>query len=420
MKPANPRTVYWIGSFFVGLIFSIVFAANQLYRVQTVGLNPFQLVLVGTALEVTAFLFEVPTGIIADMVSRRLSVIIGTFLFGIGFLVEASFPIFWVIILAQVIWGTAWTFISGAHTAWITDEVGVENVGPVLLRSSQLNMIGHLTGVPFFILLGNINYRVPIFFGGGLFLLLGIYRFLAMPETGFVPAPKEERNTFQEMIHTFRNGINLARMKPILLTFALISIFVGLYSEGYDRLSEAHFIQKFVFPEVPWGGDPIVSWFAGMRILGTFLSLGATEFLKRRLDTTDNARISRILGGIYGLISLGLFVFAWSGDFYLAIAATLLVDTLRSLTDPLIDTWVNQYIESRVRATMLSMTSQLDAFGQMFGGPLVGVIGNLRSIRAALTTSALLILPAVPLYEKTVGQSKEEVNSIDFRRSSPR
>jgi len=60
-----------------------------------------------------------------------------------------------------------------------------------------------------------------------------------------------------------------------------------------------------------------------------------------------------------------------------------------------------------VRATMLSMTAQLDSFGQMIGGPIVGTIGNLRSIRAALTTSAMLILPVVPLYWRTIRQSKE-------------
>jgi len=417
LKHRNPKTVYWIGSFFAGLIFSIVFAANQLYRVQTVGLNPLQLVLVGTALEVTAFIFEIPTGIVADIFSRRLSVIIGTFLFGIGFLVEASFPSFGVIILAQVIWGTAWTFISGAHSAWITDEVGVENVGPVFLRSSQLNTLGHLAGIPLFILLGNISYRLPIIVGGCLFLLLGLYRLIATPETGFIRISRVRQNTWHEMVSTFIHGINLARIKPILLTFAIISVFVGLYSEGYDRLSEIHFIRQFSFPPLPWGGDPIVAWFAGIRVMGNFLALGFTEVLTRRLDTSDNARIARLLSVFYGLISLGLFIFAWSTNFFLAIAASLFVDTIRSLTGPLIDTWVNKYIESKVRATMLSMTSQLDAFGQIFGGPIVGVIGNIRSVKAALSASALLILPAVPLYEKTIHQSREETGSINLAHS---
>jgi len=408
MRRFDAKYVYWTSSLITGLIFSIVFAASQLYRVQTVGLNALQLVLVGTTLEVTAFIFEIPTGIVADVYSRRMSVIIGTFLFGIGFLAEASLPVFGVILLGQVIWGVAWTFISGAHSAWIADEVGVDHVGPVYLRSSQFHRIGNLVGIPLFVWLGNISYRVPIIVGGCVFLALGVFRWLTMPETGFQRTPKDERETWTEMVTTFTSGINLARVKPILRTFAIIAIVLGLYSEGYDRLSEAHFIEQFVFPALPWGGNPIVSWFALLRVFGIFLGLGTTEIVRRRLDTTDSPKVTRALQGIYGLISLGLLGFAWSQNFYLAILATLVVDTARGLTGPLTDTWINKYIDSKVRATMLSMTSQLDALGQMAGGPVVGVIGNLRSIRAALTTSALLILPVVPLYGRTRKQMKSE------------
>ncbi len=411
MKKLDAKTVYWIQSFIVGVIFSTVFAANQLYRVQTVGLDALQLVLVGTALELTAFIFEVPTGIVADVYSRRLSVIIGTFLFGMSFIIEGAFPLFGVIIFAQVLMGIGWTFISGAQSAWITDEVGVENVGPIFLRSSQFHRIGNLIGIPLFVLLGNISYQTAIIVGGVMFLALGMFRLLFMPEEGFTRTPKEERENWKEMVTTFKGGINLARAKPVLLTFAVIAIFVGLYSEGYDRLSEAHFLEQFNFPSLPWGGDPIVSWFAIMRVGTMLLAIGTAEIVKRRLDTADNKKIARILQGIYGLVSLGLLIFAWSRNFYLAILATWLIDTMRSLTGPLIDTWVNKYIESKVRATMLSMTSQLDALGQMVGGPIMGVVGNIHSIRSALTVSALLILPVVPLYGRTIKQHAEPMEN---------
>ena len=77
MEKLNAKFVYLVSNFITGFILSIVFAANQLYRVQTVGLDPLQLVLVGTILEVTCFVFEIPTGVVADVYSRRLSVVIG-------------------------------------------------------------------------------------------------------------------------------------------------------------------------------------------------------------------------------------------------------------------------------------------------------------------------------------------------------
>ena len=48
------------------------YTLDLVYQLQTVGLGPLQLVLVGTMLEVVCLLAQVPTGLIADLISRRL------------------------------------------------------------------------------------------------------------------------------------------------------------------------------------------------------------------------------------------------------------------------------------------------------------------------------------------------------------
>ena len=88
-----------------------------MYAIVSADLDPLQLVLVGTVLEVTTLVFEVPTGVVADMVSRRLSIIVGVFLTGVGFVVWGSFPRFETIIAAQVMWAIGYTFTSGADVA---------------------------------------------------------------------------------------------------------------------------------------------------------------------------------------------------------------------------------------------------------------------------------------------------------------
>ena len=52
------------------------FTLNLVYQIRTVGLGPFELVMVGTVLEVTCLLAQVPTGVIADLYSRRASVMV--------------------------------------------------------------------------------------------------------------------------------------------------------------------------------------------------------------------------------------------------------------------------------------------------------------------------------------------------------
>jgi len=68
-----------------GFFFWVWAAMSALYRIQEVGLNPLQLVLVGTVLEVSAFLFEIPTGVVADTLGRRVS-----YLFSVGVLAATT------------------------------------------------------------------------------------------------------------------------------------------------------------------------------------------------------------------------------------------------------------------------------------------------------------------------------------------
>lgn len=133
----NSYRVYLILTFFSSMCFTLSFTVNLIYQTTVVGLNPLQMVLVGTALEVTTFLFEVPTGVVADVKSRRLSMLIGYVLIGMGFLVEGLFPLFWTVIAAQVLWGIGWTFTSGAEEAWIAVELGEERMGEAFVRGSQ-------------------------------------------------------------------------------------------------------------------------------------------------------------------------------------------------------------------------------------------------------------------------------------------
>ena len=70
MKRLNGYTVFLFEGFVSALLFEMIFTASTLYQVQTIGLNPLQLVLVGTVLETVCFLSQVPTGLLADVFSR--------------------------------------------------------------------------------------------------------------------------------------------------------------------------------------------------------------------------------------------------------------------------------------------------------------------------------------------------------------
>ncbi|MCI0398807.1 MAG: MFS transporter, partial [Chloroflexi bacterium] len=259
-----PYSIYLLTSFAFAVLLQMMAVISAIYCVRAAGLSPLQLVLLGTAFEMAIFLFEVPTGIIADLYSRRLSVIIGYALIGLGFVLEGLIPHFVPILLAQAVMGVGFTFISGAQEAWLADELGEERLTQAYLRAAQVGQAGSLLGILLGIGLGLVALGLPIVLSGLGLVGLSLFLVLFMPETGFRPAPLPERNTWQKMAHTFSHGLQVVRTRPLLLTMLAVAAFYGLSGEGLDRLWEAHFLANFTFPAVG-NLDPLI-WFGVINV----------------------------------------------------------------------------------------------------------------------------------------------------------
>lgn len=402
----NAERIYYLLGATQSLAFAIMFTTYTVYYVQAAGLDPLQLVLVGTVLEVTYFLFEIPTGVVADVYSRRLSIILGVFFLGAGFLVVGLWPVFWVILLGQVISAIGYTFLSGATTAWLADEVGEANVGPVLLRASQIDRVAGLIGVALSAALASIALNWPYITGALLLLVLGFFLAAFMPEHGFKPKPTEERNTVQQMWHGFAAGARVLRATPILLMLLGVEFFMGASSEGFDRLGDAHLLTNFTFPSL--GTLQPVVWFSIIGIAGSVLGFIVIEPLRKRLETLSRnpAQTAWGLLAFDVLTAAAGLMFALTGQFELAVAALLLRGLGFALGEPLFQAWLVQNTQPEVRATLLSMVGQSNALGQMLGGPGLGWLGNAFGLRLALATAALILLPALPFYARAASLSQ--------------
>jgi DHA3 family tetracycline resistance protein-like MFS transporter len=406
----NARSVYLFIEFSASIFFAMLFVVTSLYEATVAGLTPVQLILVGTALEVSAFLFEVPTGIVADVYSRKLSIIIGYVLMGLGFLIEGFFPSFLPILLAQVVWGLGYTFTSGATEAWISDEIGEDDANRLFLRATQVGLFASLIGMGLAVLVGANNVALPIQVGAVGVILIGITLAFIMPETGFHPTPREDRNTWQHMWHTFKQGTDAVRAKPRLMSIIGVGLFYGIYSEGFDRLWVKHLLDTFELPII--FGSNQVAFFAALRVIGTLLAILAVRFVAKRVDTSSPLAIGRAMLIVTGLISLSLLGFALSPLLILSVGLYLAIDLLRRVAGPLQTAWINQKLDSKIRATVHSMFGQVDAIGQVMGGPIVAVVAAFGSAVASLVTSSLLLVPAMFFIRRANSQSVIEAEGM--------
>jgi DHA3 family tetracycline resistance protein-like MFS transporter len=224
-----------------------------------------------------------------------------------------------------------------------------------------------------------------------------------MPETGFHPIPKEDRNNWQHMWHTFNKGVKSVRARPRLMSILGVGLFYGLYSEGFDRLWVKHLLDNFNIPIL--FGNNQVAFFAALRITASFLTILVLHFVEKRVDSGSPLAIGRAMLIVTGLISASMIGFALSPFFALTLILYLIIDVLRDVRNPLNSAWVNQKLDPQTRATVHSMTGQVDAIGQVGGGPLVALVAGMYSVTSAIVASGLLLLPAFPLIAHANRQS---------------
>jgi DHA3 family tetracycline resistance protein-like MFS transporter len=390
------------------LLYMPTWVVMAVYLVQELGLSPLELILMGTAMEAAVFVFEVPTGVLADTYSRRLSLIIGYVGMGAAWMLVAFVSEPWAIVALWALWGVSYTFTSGAYEAWITDEVGIEKVGRLFLQGERVRYAGAVLGLALQVAIGVVSLRAGVIAGGGITFACGLLCILFMPETGFRRRPRSERGSpLTALRSTALSGARYAWAAPVILLLVGVELFMGMSAEAFDRLKEAHFLREVGLPAVG-DLDPVV-WFGIFWLAGMVLGFFAIGRVLRRFERGGRKVVTTSLF-VFTLMELAaMLVFALTGSIWVAIAALLGVFLARDLTGPLYTIWLNEQItDSSVRATVLSISGQANAIGQAGGGPVLGAIGNVWGIRAALTVGALVIAPALALYARAIAHDGRE------------
>ncbi|NGT60633.1 tetracycline efflux MFS transporter TetA(P) (plasmid) [Clostridium perfringens] len=410
---------YLLFSAIAAMCFSLVATVMVVYHIEIVHLNPLQLILVGTTLELACFIFEIPTGIVADVYSRKLSIVIGGVLTGVGFILEGSISSFVFVLVAQIVWGLGSTFISGSLEAWIAEEEKNKDLDEIYIKGAQAGQIGAFIGIVLSTVIANFSVRLPIIVSGVLFIILALFLWLYMPENNFKPSAPGDLNTFKKMVYTFKSGLKIVKSKSIIMILLAVTLFYGLSSESYDRLSNAHFLQDTTLPKL--GNLSSVTWFGIFGILGMILSFIVMHFMAKNLKNEDNRKNGKLLLCINILYISSMLIFALTKNFSLMLIAYLATNTFRIINEPIFSAWLNGHIDDNSRATVLSINGQMNSLGQILGGPIIGIIATNISVSIGIACTSLLVTPVLVLYIVAMIIDKkvdDRVGGIDYEENN--
>lgn len=377
-----------------------------IYFIEYAGLNSFQLVILGTVFELTIFLCEIPTGVVADVFSRKLSVTLSYFLAGVAFLLTSLSVHFWLLALGAIVWGISETFLSGAREAWIADELTAVqpevSADQAFIGGNQYGLVGRFLGVWAAFGLTFFSLRAAMVGGAVAFLVLAAVFHLTATEKGFHRAPEHTHN-LGDLFATLREGFQLIRGRSALVAVVLTTFFVGFSSEAMDRLWQKRFKDSFALPEIFGSPHGIWAILQSGVMIGTFVVLA---YVNRAKVELPQLKLLGIILTLVVAIAGGMLVFGTAPGLYIAIAAFYVVRISRRALSPLTTAWLNRRAESKVRATVLSFAGQAHSFGEIVCGPILGGIAQLAGFKASMFASSALLFPVIPILAKRMAVVK--------------
>lgn len=376
----NLKSTIWRYYLF-GFLKSFTFFSGVLvpFFTQWGGISMFQVQFLQSWFMFWIFIMEVPTGVIADKVGRKYSLALGGLTVAIATLVYGSIPRFEIFLLGEFLFGVAMAFMSGADDALLYDslkESGRENESKKIFgRAHTFSLFGMLTSAPIGSLIASkLGLNAPMLLASIPYLLAAIVA-LSIRE----PKIREKVSESKRYLDIAKKGMAFLKNHRQLRALALDSVVLG---------AAAYFVIWFYQPLFTKLNLPII-YFGYLHALLAgveMLIAGNFTFLEKIFRSGKNyLRFTALITGLV-LIITGLIPSIFTG-----ILLILLAGGFGLTRAELMSAYMNKYIPSEQRATILSSISMLRRILLVVLNPIMGFIAD-KSLSMAMITAGLLAL----------------------------
>lgn len=351
------------------------------------GLSLIEISTIESVVTASIFLAEVPTGVIADRIGRKWSIVLSIFFLMMGeliFLFSRSFSLY---LLIGVFTGIGFAFASGATEALVYDSLPQDNRDSLMKRA--MSRIGSMGSIAFFIspLIGSVIVgelapeRVSIAIAltvVALFIGVLVAMTLHEPASEWHAERPNTLDIFRSGMREFRRN---RRFQWILLLVVLTTPFGATL---VTTLAPPHLAQN------------------GVSHFGIALTLSLGNLLAAFTQRLA-PRIEQWLGERRAIILLTILPSIWY--FLLAVVAgpvaswtiiTLMYGT-GDMKNPLFSAYQNRVITGRNRATLLSMVGMFLNLSVAIRAPLYVALATVSMPLAFLTMGGVIAVAALVL-----------------------
>ena len=372
---------------------SFIWGINTLFLLDA-GLSNLEAFAANAFFSAGMFIFEIPTGVVADTLGRRASYLLGTLTLAVTTLLYWLLWVwespFWAWAVVSVLLGLGFTFFSGAVDAWLVDALrSTEYRGSLETVFGRAVIVGNVAMLAGSVLGGVVaqlsNLGVPFLLRAGVLVVMLVVAALLMRDLGFTPERgvgplKATGNVFRASL---RYGLGNPPVRWLMLTTPFTAG-VGIYA--------FYALQPYLLEL--WGDEDAYSIaglaaaiLSGAGIVGGALAPYIRRLFRKRTSTILLATVSS---------ALVLIALAFTTNFWLAVVLLAVWGIASSIDDPVHRAYLNDMIPSKQRATVLSFDSLLGSAGGVVFQPILGRSADLGGYGASLMWSGLIAALATP------------------------
>ncbi len=348
---------------------SLIWGINTIFLLDA-GLSNLEAFAANAFFTAGMVLFEVPTGIVADTIGRRVSYLLGTLtLMASTFLYVLLWQLgapLWEWAIASMLLGLGFTFFSGAVEAWLVDALTatgyrgeMETVfGRGQIVSGAAMLVGSVAGG---FIARQTSLGVPFVLRGLVLLVMFGLAFRLMHDVGFTP--EKGGRPLAEMRKIASNSIDYGWRVPAVKWLMVESLFTGGVGIYAFYALQPYLLELYGDPQAYQVAGLVAAIVAGAQIAGGIAAPRIRRLFRRRTSALlATAGLSVVALGLIGLVE----------SFWAVIGLIVVWGLLFAATLPIRQTYLNGLIPSRQRATILSFDSMMSSTGGVWTQPLLG------------------------------------------------
>ena len=385
---------------YLGLLLLHTLAASLIWGVNTLflldaGLSNTQAFAANAFFTLGLVLFEVPTGVVADIRGRRFSYLFGTLALMISTLVyllmwRVSAP-FWAWAVSSAFLGFGFTFFSGAVQAWLVDALKATGftgpLDPVFAKGEIVEGSAMLAGsVAGGYLAQATSLGMPYAVRAAVLVVTFALAFIFMRDVGFTP--KRTDKPLREIRNVLSGAMKYGLGNPPVRWVMLASVFTdGASIYGFYAM-QPYLLQLYGDPKAYGIAGLAAAVVGGAQIGGGFLVPHIARLFHRRTTVL----LSAVLISTLSLLAIGLVP-----RFGAAIALLVVWALVFATVTPVRQAFVNDLIPSEQRATILSFDSLMSSSGGVMFQPILGKAADVWGYPVSYACSAAIQAAAIPL-----------------------